>query len=293
MRKPSVAVIINPAAGRMGPGAIDSLYAFYSKNSVIREFDLTEKAGDAEAFTESVARKGSAELLVVVGGDGTLNEVVNGLLPGGPPIGYIPGGTTNVIRYELKLPEELEAAARITLRGRPMKIHPGLANGRRFLLMTGVGIDGEIVKSVSYGWKKILGKGEYIRVGIEKIFTYPRVDLRVSMGGQEVPGEFPWVLIARSSHYGGKWKIVREASLDKVALKGYLFKKGGVINFFLYGLKSLLGFEFSESEVEKIEGLEIRIDSNLSVPYQVDGDFAGTLPLHVGVDENYVEIMVP
>jgi diacylglycerol kinase family enzyme len=66
-----------------------------------------------------------------------------------------------------------------------------------------------------------------------------------------------------------------------------------VINFFLYGLKSLLGFEFSESEVEKIEGLEIRIDSNLSVPYQVDGDFAGTLPLHVGVDENYVEIMVP
>jgi YegS/Rv2252/BmrU family lipid kinase len=292
MRKPSVVVAINPAARRMTKEKSDGLFRFFKENSDLREFFISEKAGDITTVAEKVSKDDSVELFIVAGGDGTMNEAINGISRPETKIGYIPGGTSNVIRFELGISKDIYEAGRTALWGKPKKVRPGIANGRKFLLMTGVGIDADIVQAVSGKLKSFLGKAEYVRTGLMRIVQSSLPPIRVKVEGESI-GDFSWVVVSRSSYYAGRLRMVREATLDLEELVAYLYKKGGPLPYLKYSIKTLIGIPFNERDVVKARAGSLSLESSGPVPFQVDGDYAGILPLDVGLSDDVIEINTP
>ncbi len=292
MKKPSVVVAINPAARRMNREKADKLYRFFQENSKLIDFVVSKKAGDITIAAKRASGDSSVELFVVAGGDGTLNEAINGISCPGPKIGYVPGGTSNVIRFELGIPGDIISASMVALGGRAKRVRPGVAGGRKFLLMAGIGIDADIVRSVSGELKSHLGKAEYIRTGLSRIFHYSLPPVSVEVEG-ETMGDFSWAVIARSSYYAGKLRLVREATLDRDTLVAYLFRERGALPYLRYSLKTIFGVPFGKRDAVKVESESFILKSTGPVPYQVDGDFVGHLPLDVCMSEEWIEINTP
>jgi YegS/Rv2252/BmrU family lipid kinase len=292
VKKPSVVVAINPAARRMNKEKADKLYRFFQENSKLVDFVVSKKAGDITTAAKRASGDSSVELFVVAGGDGTLNEAINGISCPGPKIGYVPGGTSNVIRFELGISGDIYRAAGTALWGKSKKIRPGVANGRKFMLMTGIGIDADIVHSVSGELKSYLGKAEYIRTGLKRLFHYSLPAVSVEVEGENV-GDFFWAVISRSSYYAGKLRLVREATLDRDTLVAYLFREGGALPYLRYSLKTIFGVPFGKRDAVKVESDSFILKSTGPVPYQVDGDFVGHLPLDVCMSEDWIEINTP
>ncbi len=289
MRKPSVVVAVNPAARRMNREKTDALFRFFRENSDLREFYISEKEGDIRSVADRVSKEGSAELFIVAGGDGTMNEAVNGISCPGPKIGYIPGGTSNVIRFELGISVNIYEDGKTALWGKPKKVRPGIAGQRKFLLMVGVGIDADIVKAVSGELKSFLGKAEYVRTGLMRIARACIPPISVKRDGDDV-GDFRWVVVSRSSFYAGKLRLVREASFDLDELVAYLYRRGGILPYLGYSVKTLVGIPFSGRDIVKARGAAFSLTSGGAVPFQVDGDYAGVLPLDVRLSDDWVEI---
>lgn len=292
MSKPTVVVVVNPTARRMTEEKADTLRRYFRQKSDLVDFVISERAGDITAAARRVSADRSLDLLVVAGGDGTLNEAINGISCPGPRIGYIPAGTSNVIRFELGIPFDILSAARIALSGRPVKVRPGIAGDRKFILMAGIGIDADIVRRVSGELKSSLGKAEYIRTGLKRIYRYSLPPLRVTVDGERV-GYFWWAVIARSGYYAGNLRLVREATLDRDDLVAYLFKEGGRIPYLRYSVKTILGLPFSERDVLKVRSGSFTLESDGMVPYQVDGDYVGYLPLDVRLSQEWITIIAP
>jgi len=153
-----------------------------------------------------------------------------------------------------------------------------------------VGIDGEIARTVSSPMKRILGKGEYVRRGIISFVSSPRYFLDVTGEGGTRMGEYAWAVVARSSHYAGRFRVVKEATFTEELLHAYLFRKGGTIRYVSLALKILFSVDFNRSEVRKEGGKSFHIESDREVPYQVDGDYAGMLPLSLSISEKVIKI---
>ncbi|MDQ2800919.1 MAG: diacylglycerol kinase family lipid kinase, partial [Armatimonadota bacterium] len=157
-------LIVNPAAGQGRPlEALETLQATLAP--VLGGLIVTQKAGDAECAARTGAEDGYSGVLVA-GGDGTINEVVNGLLaagtPGGKlPLGLIPLGTQNVLAHELGLPLNLEGVLTLLQAGRTRQIDVGLAGSRHFVLMAGFGFDAQVIGEVVRPMKALLGPAAY------------------------------------------------------------------------------------------------------------------------------------
>ena len=151
-------IIFNPAAGwrrrqRLAP--VLTRLREHGCALVVRE---TQGPGDAERFAAEVDPD-AFDIVVAAGGDGTVNETINGLARSGLPLGLIPLGTANVLAAEIGLRTDPASLARCLVFGEPRPIALGAANGRRFILMAGAGFDAQVVAGVSVPMKRWLGKG--------------------------------------------------------------------------------------------------------------------------------------
>jgi diacylglycerol kinase family enzyme len=154
-------IIFNPAAGWRRRQRLAPVLAQLGEHGcafVVRE---TQAPGDAERFAAEVDPE-AFDLVVVAGGDGTVNETINGLARSGLPLALIPLGTANVLAAEIGLGPDPAAVARCVALGQPRPIALGAAAGRRFILMAGAGFDAHVVAGVSVPMKRWLGKGAYV-----------------------------------------------------------------------------------------------------------------------------------
>jgi len=289
VKKKRVILAVNPAAKRVTGKKVEIISVCLGRRADLVDVLYSEKRGDITRIAREVSTRRLADLLVVFGGDGTLNEAVNGLSGDSVHLGFIPGGTSNVICHELNIPGNIERACEVALEGIPQKIRPGLAGGRRFLLMVGVGVDAEIVKSIDTERKKLLGKGEYILTGLKTFLRGRQIPFRVHVEGASL-GPFVWGVFARSAFYAGSFRVVREADLREKILWAYLFRKGGRVKFMEYSLRTILGLPYSERDSLKLRGAGFTVSSEVPVPYQVDGDYAGETPVAISLDESPIVI---
>ena len=161
-------LIVNPTAGRRRRGLVEAVAAGVRRDGWSVDIVETKAAGDARqlAATCDGRRYG---VIAVAGGDGTINEVINGLAGRGddaPAVGIVPLGTANVLAHELGIGFSAAAVARTMVAGRPLLVQPGEAvNGagaRCFSLMAGAGFDAKVVAGVSAPLKRRLGRGAYV-----------------------------------------------------------------------------------------------------------------------------------
>jgi diacylglycerol kinase (ATP) len=299
----SILLILNPTAGRRRRGLVDAVLGRVRAEGWTVDVVETEAAGDARRLAEAcdATRYG---VIAVAGGDGTINEVVNGLAAraaSAPPLAIVPLGTANVLAHELGLGFSAAAIAHTMTAGRALAVQPGQAiNGagaRCFSLMAGAGFDAKVVAGVSAPLKRRLGRAAYVWRSLVEARRYRPVRYEVEIDG--VRHEASSVIVTRSRHYAGPFVVAPKAALGEPLLHVCLFERWGRSHTFRYGLALLLG------RLPKSGGYRIVAGRNVKVsvlndageqgdqPVQIDGDNALTLPVSIGLAAGAVRLLQP
>lgn len=267
-------LIANPVAGGDARGKIEQAVACLQAGGATVDLTLTAKRGDATQAA-AAAKQAGFDRIIAAGGDGTLNEVINGLAPSAIPLAFIPFGTANVFALEVGLPFDVEQACVVALGGRPQPVCLGLAGDTRFLLMAGVGFDAEVVAGVSLGLKRRVGKLAYLvsALAVWLRFAGDTIEV-VDEQGRRYEGTS--AVIGNGRYYGGRFSITPQASLLDDALEVCLFRRGR-FGFLCSMLKIVLGRPLSEDEAWRFRGRWLAV-SGSKAAVQLDGDPYGCLP---------------
>lgn len=284
-------LIANPVAGRGALELIAQARQRLQAAGAEVELFLTTGPGDAEQFA-ALAKSRGFDRIVAAGGDGTVNEVVNGLAADGPPLAILPLGTTNVLALEIGLPRRFEEVCDLALHGRPTPIHLGLAGQRRFVLMAGIGFDAAVVQGVNLRLKRRLGKGAYL-VSAWRCWLRPANRLLrvvVDESGQTLEGYGAIISNARS--YGGRFTLTPEASLFDDSLQVCLILRPGRLALLMVGFSLLAGWPMVQPWGKYLCCRRLTV-SGEGVPVQIDGDAAGTLPRVFAMNPFSIRLMLP
>ena len=297
-------LVVNPTAGRRRRGLVDAVVRRVRDEGWTVDTVETAAAGDARHLAETCDAARYA-VIAVAGGDGTINEVVNGLaLRGaiGPAVGIVPLGTANVLAHELGLDFSAAGIARTMVSGRALPVRPGRAvNGsaqpRCFSLMAGAGFDAKVVAGVSAALKRRWGRAAYVWRSLIETRRYRPVRYAVDIDG--VRHEAASVIVTRSRHYAGPFVVAPAAELAEPLLHVCLFERWGRAQTLRFGLALLLGRLPGTGGYRVVAGHEVRIAVLSDAgepgrqPVQIDGDDALTLPVSIGLAAGSVRLLRP
>jgi YegS/Rv2252/BmrU family lipid kinase len=282
----TVVLIANPAAKRSFPRKVEKAVRLLRSAGREVRLHLTERRGDAEDYARKASGCG-ASLVIAAGGDGTFNEVINGLAMTDTKMAILPMGTTNVLAKELGIPEEVETAVKVALAGKHHSVSLGVitfthrpeASSRYFCLMAGTGFDGEAVYAVNPSLKKCSGKGAYILSGLKTLMRYSPETLTFTVDGKTINGYS--AIIGKSSRYGGDFKITPDAQLTSPELYAFIMHGRRRADLLRYALGIMTGKHLGFKDVTYLKAHSVRVEGNARV--QIDGDYAGTTPADIVV----------
>lgn len=244
--------------------------------------------------TELARREVAAgrDLIIVCGGDGTVNEAVNGMAGSRVPLALLPAGTGNVLAKELGLSWDIHRAAEYIPRGEVRRIALGRAGDRHFICMAGAGADAAIVNHLKTGAKTRLGLLSFWLEGFHQLFTYPFSAFRVEVDGESF--EAAQLIVSRTRHYGGPVMLTRRADLFQDRFEIVLFPRHNRFVYLLYFLAQLVG------ELERFPGARFltaqKVQATTSgerVLVQMDGEAAGALPAEFRIVPDALSLVVP
>jgi YegS/Rv2252/BmrU family lipid kinase len=299
-------LIHNPNAGNGGGGRrrmLDEARRILSLGGIEAELQETRAPGDATVMAQRATVEGR-QLVIACGGDGTLNEVVNGLAveQNGHrvPMALLPGGTANVLAKEIGLPWDIPAAAQKLVHGEVKEVALGLATPLRepskrryFLSVAGAGPDGMIVYSIDLDLKARVGILAYWWQGAREVFRYQFPHFRVVTGEQKL--DVSLVVVGRTKHYGGPFRITTEADLyaDHFEIMGLTTQSGFrylsyVPTLWLGKLRGTEGVHYWKANSIVCEPL----DSN-PVYAQIDGEPLARLPVEFKIVPRALKLLVP
>ncbi|PYT87919.1 MAG: hypothetical protein DMG36_24735 [Acidobacteria bacterium] len=299
-------LIHNPNAGNGGHGRrrlLDQARHIFASRGI--DADLAETTGPGHA-TEIAARAAAERrgLVIACGGDGTLNEIVNGLAAHQNghrvPLALLPGGTANILAKELDLPWDIPKAAQKLVHGTVKEIALGLATPleqpekkKYFLSVAGAGPDGMIVYSIDLGLKSRVGILAYWWEGLREAFRYKFPHFRVISGNHKIDASL--VIVGRTQNYGGPFKITTEADLFEdhfeiltLATRSGLRYLSYLPSLWLGKLRGTAGVEFFKSDSVVCEPL----DSN-PIYAQIDGEPLARLPVEFRIIPRALKLLVP
>jgi YegS/Rv2252/BmrU family lipid kinase len=290
-RRRRVLVIFNPAAGRRRRGRLDAVIAELRQRGAIVTLRETAAAGDAARFARD-ARVGDVDVVVAAGGDGTINEAANGIIDGaGLPLGIIPLGTANVLAAEIGLANDAASLARTIVEGHALAVRPGIANGRRFLLMTGVGFDAEVVAKVTPQQKRALGKAAYVMQSLNLLPRYDYPPFRLTIDGRTYDA---WsAIVAKGRYYAGRFVCAPHADLTVPSFEICIFERSGTGAVLSYGAALLCDRLPKHPGITSLTGHQIVIEGREGAPVQGDGDNFGILPLSIGIAPETLSLLAP
>jgi diacylglycerol kinase (ATP) len=299
-------VIHNPNAGNGGRGRramLDEARRIFAAGGIHTDLAETTGAGHATEIAQQANAEGR-HLVIACGGDGTLNEVVNGLAGQSNghrvPLALLPGGTANVLAKELNLPWDIPGAAEKLLHGEVRDIALGLATPlnepekkKYFLSVAGAGPDGMIVYSIDLDLKARVGILAYWWQGAREAFRYKFRHFRVAAGGKEIDSSL--VVVGRTKNYGGPFKITTDADLyeDQFELMTLTTRSGlrylsYLPSLWLGKLRGTEGVHFWKANQVLCEAL-----GEHPIYAQVDGEPLARLPVEFKIVPRALKLLVP
>ncbi len=291
-----VPVILNPTAGggRLLRRREELLAAARSAGAEI-EFWMTRAPGHATELAARAAAEGRP-LVFAFGGDGTYNEVARGLLGSPTALGALPGGTTSVLAYEFDIPRPAARAVVALLGGEDRAMRVGRTDHDEIVvLMLSAGPDSHVLERVRPAFKRLGGRvGVALQAVLETAAGSRLPQMRVTTDTlAEAAG---WVIVGTSRCYAGKFRATPGADPFRDDLEVVVQKENGrgAAIAFLFGIPS--GRHLRRDDVVHEITRRVRIESALAdavVPYQVDGDIVGTLPVEISVDPRPLSVRLP
>jgi diacylglycerol kinase (ATP) len=295
-------LIVNPAAGggrRMR--RLDEARRILRDGGIETELQNTTAPGEATALGRRAVEE-SRQLVIVCGGDGTVNEVVNGLACSQVPLALLPAGTANVLGKELSLPRNLPRAAERILHAPYRRIALGLATPekssgepRYFLSVAGAGADGALVQAVHPEFKRQAGIFAYWQEGLRQLTRYDFPLFRTSMAGNAMNIDASLVIVGRTKHYGGPFKITTEADLLQPQFELAFVTTRSAWRYLAYMPLIWAGKLRSARYVQffKTNSLQCASNSASQVQVQVDGEPAGRLPVEFRIVPDALTLAIP
>ncbi len=283
-----ILAILNPAAGRRRRFA-EAMSAWASVGLTVTVVE-TSRRGDAERLAREAARSGIG-LLIACGGDGTVNEIVNGLagVARPPMVGVLPLGTANALARELGLPLDVAAAAMALAKGRPQPVHLGLVNGRRFVMMAGVGFDARVVAAMRPEAKSRFGRLAYAAAAAELWVSGRPARYKLQVGGMSE--EVGSVVVAKGRHYAGGFVACPDADLSRPELSLCILESSDRGRLLATALALGIGRIGWAPGVRHTAAPSLHIDGPPDEPIQADGDVIGGLPAMFSVARETLQML--
>ena len=294
-------VIFNPAA--CGEKSRRWLRLLTAKNDGSFTLAQTQQAGDAKRLAAKAVADGY-KTIVAAGGDGTINETVNGIGLSGVALGVLPLGTANVFARALGIPLDFAGAWAVIERGRTRVLDLPLARfgdtERYFVQLAGVGFDAVVVRSASWELKKRIGPLSYVWAGLKAISGKP-MDVEVSTKDNRSRWCGVAVIIGNGRFYGGPFTLFPKARLDDGLLDVCVFEKCGFFDVLRYGQAILRGTHTRLRGVQYFQTDQLVCkaacpDSEVGacpVPFEMDGEDAGDTPVTFSVLPRALRVIVP
>ena len=285
-------VVANPIAGRGQAAKVGTeLAEGLRRLGVSSQLHMTRARGDCRARLRCLEE--DVDLVVSVGGDGTLREVFDGLCNPEVAVAVVPLGTANVLSLDLGLPRDVDGALEVIARRRLIRIDVAEVNGHLSFLVTGVGLDGMIVRELEGRRSGPISKLHYVSAGLRAARAYQPPELRVEIEGEEQPGTYGLVLISNIVHYGGFLQLSPERKLDDGLYEVYLFPDGRLRKIAQAAARGLLGHLRDGRACRVVRARRVRVTSQTPVAYHVDGDYRGETPVDFSVTRRQAHLLVP
>lgn len=287
-----ILVIHNPTAGRRRQKQLDKLLKLLEARAFDVHAHSTLRQGDAREAARSAV---NIDVIIAAGGDGTVNEVIDGMcqrapMEKTPTVGFLPLGTVNVLALEAGLPRTPEGLVRLLEKRKTLPIRPGIANGRRFVLMASAGIDARAVACVDPRLKKRIGPGAYVFAALRAV-RRKSPDLGVVVDGTSHKAHT--VIITRARCYGGAFVVAPNAGLAAPNLQVVLLQSTGFWSLLRYGMALVTSRLSALDDVVVLEGENVSVDGPEGEPVQLDGDIACHLPVTITLEEKTIDLLVP
>jgi diacylglycerol kinase (ATP) len=290
--KKKVLIIANPIAGRAtAERRAQKLLEILNSHRIPAELFFTHIAGDGGKKAREV--DSHVRTVVISGGDGTINEVLNGLPhPSRVPIAILPTGTANMLARELRLPASPQAVAGMIQAGVVKRIDMGLVENKRFLLLASAGFDAMVTEEVSRSRGGALGYRGYVIPIVKVLGRYKKPELQISVDGKRVTGGL--VMVFKIRNYGGLFQIDAIKEPDSGKFEICVFRGGTLPEMLWYSLAMIVQKIRLLPDVTCLSGKNITIESmDDPVPVEVDGDYFGTTPVQITMKPAHVPIIIP
>ena len=297
MKRREAILISNPNAGRGGEQRAREIAHFSEslrKRGVEVEVLNTSGPNDAARLAADVAREGVRDV-IVSGGDGTINEALQGLMGTGARLAVWPRGTANVLAHELRLPFDAEAAAEVIARGRAKPVHVGCATNettgeqRYFFLMAGIGLDASVVQHVSPRLKRRVGEAAFWYAGLGHLAHWQPLPFNVEVEGQTYAATF--AAIGKAAHYGGNLAITPRARMEDPEFEVCIVNSKSRLKFLRLLSQAVRRSGVAEDTrgVRFIRATRARVTGDALV--QIDGELTGQLPITFEIAPTPIEII--
>lgn len=307
-------LIYNPIAGRR-PAKRE--WEIRQASRVLRKAGITAElaATTRPDMAQDLARQAAAsdvDLVLVCGGDGTINEVINGLAPSEIPLGILPGGTANILARELRLPQSVVGAARQLPRWPARRIALGRARwggarspeqssnpaahaaSRYYASVAGIGFDAHVVHKLSPQLKLGFGVAGYVMEAFRQLLLYPFPIFSCRLNGHEQQGTF--AVVHRTRLYAGWLHLAPSADLFAPRLTVCSFSSRSRGRYLVYALAVLARRHLSLPDVQLEQGSQVVCtagDSEATIRFELDGELVGALPVTFDIVPDALTLLVP
>lgn len=288
-------VIYNPTSGREAfrkhlPEVLEILEVAGYETST----HATTSAGDAITAAR-IAIERRYDLVIAAGGDGTINEVVNGMAEHEfrPKLGIIPVGTTNDFARGLQIPRDIVAAAKIIAKGDTIPVDIGRINDKYFINIAGGGRITELTYDVPSKLKTMIGQLAYYLKGIEMLPSIKPTHLKIEYDGKLFEGEAMLFLVGLTNSVGGFEKLAPKSSINDGMFSLLILKNTNLADFIRIATLALRGEHIHDPKVIYTKANRIKVMSDEKVQLNLDGEYGGLLPAEFVNLYRHFEVFVP
>lgn len=318
-------LIYNTHAGRrVVRRYLDGVTRYLRRRGWVLSVHETRAPREATAIAQRAAASG-ADVVIAAGGDGTVNEVVNGIVGTASALGVLPVGTTNVWALQMGIPalspigpvaglarlivdlEEridrplpgnyyrsvLLGAARVLVEGQVRHVDVGQVHSRHFLLWAGVGLDAEVTIRVSPEDKKAFGPWAFVGSALDLLREYKSVDTRLTLDGESQQVRTSLIVITNIQLYGGVLPMGARACVDDGLLDVCVFKGEGLLNYVQHVFKVAARHHVNDTAIDYYQCQEIVVETADALPVHADDEPFASTPVTIRVLPGALRAILP
>ena len=285
----NVLILANPQAGRARGRHLAAVVSGLENFGCAVVTRWTSSSEDAERMAREAETR--FDIIAAAGGDGTVNDIANGLHGSGRPLAVIPIGTANVLAREIGLPREPQAQATLIASGQPRPVWPGIIGRRLFMIMAGCGFDAEVVAGVSPGLKQRIGRFAFLWSILVCLGRYRRCELKIEIDGVEHRAAS--AIVARARHYAGRFVLVPASRLGDPTLAVVLFRRAGRLAAIRYLAALGFGYLHRLPDVAILDANAVSLAASEPGRVHVDGEIGAWLPVTIAVAATPILLVQP